>query len=353
MKKEYIKTLDKLVSIKSVTDSYKNTNAVINYIQSELSDYLVCKKYRCDGYPALLCGSNKDLLWKPKVTIHCHVDVVPGKNSLFTLQKDGDSLKGRGVYDMKGATAVIISLAKFLASRSLPVSYLFVTDEETGGFKGSKFFSDNGYKTDFVITGEPSNMDISYGTRGVLTFKITQKGVSAHSAYSYEGRNAIVDLTKIISKISKAYPIKKSVSSTSANIAQIFCPNSVSNSVPDYAEAVIDIRSFEGNDSILKKISIFGNRYTEFEVIENEPFIITNKNDSNTRKLQKLSKKYGYKGDLIKKRGSSDLRHFLNTADAGVEFGPVGGLHHSDDEWVSEKSLEDYFKILKEFLVGI
>ena len=34
----------------------------------------------------------------------------------------------------------------------------------------------------------------------------------------------------------------------------------------------------------------------------------------------------------------------------GVEFGPIGGGAHSDEEWVSVENLGEYYQILKDFL---
>jgi len=47
------------------------------------------------------------------------------------------------------------------------------------------------------------------------------------------------------------------------------------------------------------------------------------------------------------------LRHYNGVQEDGVTFGPIGEGLHSDNEWVSIKSLGEYYQILKKFLVQL
>ena len=50
---------------------------------------------------------------------------------------------------------------------------------------------------------------------------------------------------------------------------------------------------------------------------------------------------------------TSDAPFFSEVGGAAVEFGPIGQYPHQENEWVDIKSLEDYYQILKNFLLSI
>ena len=50
---------------------------------------------------------------------------------------------------------------------------------------------------------------------------------------------------------------------------------------------------------------------------------------------------------------TSDIVRFAEAGCDGVEFGPIGGNQHTDNEWVCLQSLSDYYLILKQFLLSI
>ena len=59
----------------------------------------------------------------------------------------------------------------------------------------------------------------------------------------------------------------------------------------------------------------------------------------------------GKKIEVVGKNGASDLRHYPKTA--GIEFGPIGVGPHTDNEWVSIKSLGVYYKIIQDFILSL
>jgi acetylornithine deacetylase/succinyl-diaminopimelate desuccinylase-like protein len=56
---------------------------------------------------------------------------------------------------------------------------------------------------------------------------------------------------------------------------------------------------------------------------------------------------------FVKAHATSDIRHICEVNGAGIEFGPIGENAHQDSEWVDIQSLEEYYQILKAFLLSI
>jgi len=49
--------------------------------------------------------------------------------------------------------------------------------------------------------------------------------------------------------------------------------------------------------------------------------------------------------------GSSDTRYFTEKKIPAVNFGPTGGRHHTNDEYVRYKLLIKYYNILERFML--
>ena len=81
---------------------------------------------------------------------------------------------------------------------------------------------------------------------------------------------------------------------------------------------------------------------------------MTDENNSYVKALQKSTGTItGTPAKIIVKHGGSDIRHYNGVHEDGVTFGPIGAGLHSDDEWVDIKSLEEYYQILKDFLLSL
>ena len=52
----------------------------------------------------------------------------------------------------------------------------------------------------------------------------------------------------------------------------------------------------------------------------------------------------------VGRHGASDIVYFQRAGVPGVEFGPVGGGHHGPSEYVVTSTLEDYRRMIVEFV---
>jgi putative selenium metabolism hydrolase len=57
---------------------------------------------------------------------------------------------------------------------------------------------EEGIRPDFVVLGEPTNLQIKRGHRGRVEMKVTVQGQSCHAATPSRGRNAIYDAARLI-----------------------------------------------------------------------------------------------------------------------------------------------------------
>lgn len=141
------------------------------------------------------------------IMLNGHIDTVPAigmENAFQPVIKLG-RIHGRGALDMKGAiAAMIMSLISIKRSGvKLDGKAIFtgVIDEEKRS-QGAEKMADQEYpKADVAIVGEPTNLDIMYGHKGMEWIEVTVYGKSGHGSTPNAGINAIHIATDLIMKI--------------------------------------------------------------------------------------------------------------------------------------------------------
>ena len=344
-----------LIGIPSVSSNAQEIQRVLEAAKRELSDFQV-ESFEKDGKPSLFV-SNRPGEKTCKIILNAHIDVVPAKeNQFIPIEKDG-KLYGRGSYDMKSAAAVMILLFTELAKEvHYTLGLQLVTDEETGGFAGTKYQIEQGISADFVIAGENTDLLINNTSKGIVWLKVTTTGKAAHGAYPWLGENAIWKMKKNLDLLEKLYPVpQKDVWETTVNLAKISTTNDAMNKTPDQCEIGLDIRYIpEEKDTILQKLKDSFVPGTEITLLTNEPAHSTDKTNSYITHLKQAIKTVtGKTGELVAKHGGSDVRFYNEIGKDGITFGPTGFGHHADEEWVDVKSLSEYYEILKTFLLSV
>lgn len=356
MKKQIIKLSQELIKVNSTKENPELLEKVLDIAKQEL-DGFKCKKFIENGNPSLLFYNTKTLPKKFKIILNAHLDVVPGREKQFNPIIKNGKLYGRGAIDMKVAAAVMMLVYKKIANKvDYPLGLQIVTDEEIGGFDGTKYQIEKGVKADFVIAGKPTDFDVNNKAKGIIWATISTKGKSVHGAYPWKGENAIVKMNLFLNALYKTFPIpKKEVWKTTVNVAKIETPNTTFNKVPKKCTISLDIRYIpkDKNTIVGKLRNILPNDF-KLELSVNESCQFTKGGNSYIKILKGITKKVTKKpSKLISKHGGADIRHFNKAGCAGVSFGPIGKGLHTDNEWVSIKSLEQYYEILKEFLLSL
>lgn len=144
----------------------------------------------------------------PTLLFDAHMDTVHPASSAWQHDPYGavienGNLHGLGACDMKGAIAALVYAARQL-TQDLPklhgsLIFAFVVQEEPcEGYALKYLVEQQGIKPDWVVLGEPSNLNIMRGHRGRVLFKVTTQGKSSHAANPELGDNAITAASRLI-----------------------------------------------------------------------------------------------------------------------------------------------------------
>ena len=344
------------ISIKSTSDNQKVLGNILEIALSNLIGHTI-EQFEHEGTKSVLIYNAKKRPSKFEIILNGHLDVIPGKEYQYLPKIKGDKLYGVGSMDMKASVACLIMVFKEMANKvNYPLGLQLVTDEEIGGFNGTKYQIDKGVKADFVIAGESTNFNIVNKAKGILWVKISTRGKTAHGAYPWKGENAIWKMNKFLNILQEKYPIPiKESWVTTVNLSKTQTSNQTLNKIPDDCEIWLDIRYIpQDSDTVLNNIKALLPNGFKIEIVENEPSMNVYENNKYLKLLQKTGEQItGKKVYLYGAQGSSDARHFTKNGISGIEFGPIGGGIGSDNEWVSIKGLEQYYQIIKNFLLSI
>jgi succinyl-diaminopimelate desuccinylase len=343
----------KFISIPSTKDNPKELSRIIECAKEEVSDFRF-KYYISNNKPSLFIYNTTHFPKKFKLILNAHLDVVPGIAKQYQPYEKLGKLYGRGAADMKAAAATMIYTFNDIAKKiNYPLGLQVTTDEEVGGYNGTAHQIAQGINADFVISGESTNLGINSKAKGILLIKITAKGKSGHSAYPWNGKNALWMLNQFLTSVFNTFPTpEKEAWVTTVNLAKIETDNTSSNKIPSSATALLNIRYIpEETDMVVEKIKSLQSDDIKIDILGQEPPQFTNENSIFINTLKDVVKKTtGTSAPLIVKHGASDVRHYNKIGTPGVVFGPTGSGLHGDDEWVDIRSLTAYHKILKTFI---
>lgn len=287
--------------------------------------------------------------------LHGHLDVVPGRREQFEPRIDGDRLCGRGAYDMKGGLAcLMLALADLREVEGVRVRLGIVPDEESEeeAERGGDMLVANGFRGDFAITGEPTNMSVGIAAKGVLAMRIRVDGIAAHGATPWLGDNAVlraIDVFRAIESLPFAGQSSELFSRPSINLGRISGGDAL-NKVPDVCVIDVDVRYLPEQDpeAILDQVrSIRGaNVLSTFR----RPPAMVDPDSVFVRSLCDAASPHHPEAVTgVGRDGASDAVSFLAVGIPAVEFGPTGAGHHGPDEWVSIRSLAAYRRAIADF----
>ena len=346
----------KFIRIKSVQGNTKALEEVLGLALSELKGFKI-ERFEKNGSKSALIYNSTKRPKKFKIILNGHLDVVPGKEHQYSPKIVNNKLYGVGALDMKSNVACLLNVFKEMAAKvNYPLGLQLVTDEETGGFNGTKHQIEEGVRADFVIAGETTNFQIAHKAKEILWLKISAKGKTAHGAYPWRGENSIWKMNKFLNLLEKKYPLPtKEKWGTTINLSRIETGNRSFNKIPDACEVWLDIRYVPEEAAIIKKdLKTLLPKGFKLEVVVDEPAMFVDEHNHYLKTLQKIAAEVtGKKVTCYGAQGSSDARHFTRVNCNGIEFGPLGGGIGTDAEWIDITSLGKYTSILTKFLASI
>ncbi len=291
-----------------------------------------------------------------RVVFHGHIDVVPGHADQFVPRIDGGRLVGRGAYDMKAALGAMMLAVADLAGElhGAVVELIVVPDEERSepGENCTQMMVHDGLRADFVVCGEPTDMQVGVQAKGVLMLRVDVAGTAAHGATPWLGDNAVlrgIDMYRRIATLPFAQESAPLFERPSINLGRIQGGDAV-NKVPDACRMDVDVRYLPGQspDEVLAQILSLEPR-ARIEVLLERPPADVPPDHVFVQTLLDAAGRYEPSTTSVGRDGASDAVAFLEVGVPAVEFGPRGAGHHGPDEYVEIESLPRYRRALSEF----
>jgi succinyl-diaminopimelate desuccinylase len=352
-KEQSLELLSNLVSFRTTKDNPNEILRCYDFVSKELAELpFAVKTYEKNGVVSMLWESP----YENKILLNAHIDVVPASEDLFTLKHDGDRILGRGVSDMKFGVASFVTAIKDIYKKTgsiPPIDMLLTADEESGGSNGvGNFVNEHDLNYAVVIIPDGGdNWKIVEEAKGVLHLQIATKGKSAHASRPWEGESASEIMIEDLPKLRASFPqIKADKWETTLNIGQIHVGKQT-NQVPDEGIALVDIRYIPDDKKIdIKNAVSFACSNSEVTpIVEADPFKI-DKNNPYIQKWEKLISPYSEGQVFIKEPGASDGRYFTDKGIPVILSKPMGGLIHTEQEWLNLESFYQFTQLLTQYI---
>lgn len=386
-----------LVSIPTVNPPGENYEKIASFIEKYckrlglntrrvITPKSVLKRHKvCSGSERINLIANWDCGASKTLHINGHYDVVPvtsmWKSDPFNPVVRQGKLYGRGTEDMKAnIAATLMAVESVMAGGIKPhcnIELSFTPDEETGGRTGFGYIAGkNVIKPDYGLSEGYRSEYISYGSKGLIWFKVEVKGIAAHSSEPHKGINAFEKMVKVSNELLRLnkkisgrktrYRVKEADNRTSTMVLGGGISGGVMpNIVPDRCSFTIDrrflpeeemervkrevvdaVNNLKKKDPDLKlKVVVSAE---EDSAVSDESAGLFKELKSSVKKVLKKSPKCALLG------GATDMRFLIRKGVPCAGYTVDGaGSSHCDNEFVYVKSLVDTTKIFADVISNI
>ncbi|MEX2117888.1 MAG: M20 family metallopeptidase [Bacteroidota bacterium] len=306
---------------------------------------------------------------KETLLLEAHLDTVHGEgmsvDPFKPIVKNG-KLFGRGACDTKGSIAAFLHAVTSLLGSGKKLNknirFLFVSDEEYR-FSGAEAAIRRGLRATYGIAGEPTNLSVVRAHKGVTRWRITAKGIAAHSAFPDRGKNAIYLMAEVIKRIEsyavdlvrqKPHPL---LGSATISVGVIEGGQAV-NVVPDSCWIEIDRRSLPGEtpESVVLPLKELLKDLGEVELAA--PHIAVGgmevpETSPITQMLAAAIRQTTGKAEITSAPYATDAGAYNNAGIPTVVFGPGDiAQAHTDSEWISLDQLNQAVHIIQNLVTS-
>lgn len=248
IKSDIIEFSQKLIQIKSFTGKEELATELIKKKMIELK----YDEVKVDAYGSVLGRIGNG---KTKILYDAHIDVVEAKDEAewkyppFSGKVEDGIIYGRGAVDTKASVISMIYAGYLIKKLNLcqdKTVYIStsVMEEDFDGELLYRVIKENDLKLDYVVIGEPSNLQIGVGHRGRAMYTITTNGISAHGSAPEKGDNAIYKMAKVLERIEEKQKEFDRLEGEKGSIvvSDIKARTASLNAVPDMCTIYIDRR---------------------------------------------------------------------------------------------------------------
>lgn len=356
---EFLDQLKALVTIPTLSGDVEKNAQALDSIQELLPAQAVVKRYQNKDAEILIASNQATMT--PKYGYLVHVDVVSAKPNLFTMEQEGDVVRGRGVSDMKFSIPLGIALLTELIEKESPDSFAVVitTDEEVGGFGGAAYLAENlKWRPEILIVPDGGdNFVFVNKAKGVCQLSVVSTGSPAHASRPWDGVNALYPLIRLTAELLKRYEKPSSAKAwvTTLNIGQ-FQGGISTNQVCDRAEVKLDFRfpETDSRERIIQEVTAIANQcggQLEINPLSSGQPTFTDANIPIVKKfIASVAAETRSSTTVQETYGASDARHFAPYGIPVLMMKPNGGDIHCDTEWLSISATMEYYQGLRRFL---
>ena len=174
---------------------------------------VVCARFRWGEGPGILVLGHLD-------TVH----LVGTLARMLAVRRDGDRLYGPGVLDMKGGMYLAVhAIEKVIERRerlNLPVTFMFIPDEEIGSPSTRALIEAEAHAHRYVLVPEPGKPDkFVTGRHAFLRYKLHTYGKPAHAGVAKGiGRSAISVMAQLIAQVEGFSDVEREVTYRVGNV---------------------------------------------------------------------------------------------------------------------------------------
>jgi succinyl-diaminopimelate desuccinylase len=267
-----------------------------------------------------------------------HIDTVPLTSDPANLptRREGDDLVGRGTVDMKGGVAVQLKVAQQVLEPSRDLTIVFYEGEEVDSqFNGLRLIQQarpDLLEADFAVLLEPTAAQVEGGCKGTLRVEVTARGIAAHSARPWNGRNAIHEAGAILSRLTAYEPRTVTVDGLEyheALNATGIHGGIAGNVIPDRCVVTVNYR-YAPSLSEAEAAQHMEELFDGFEVT-----VVDNAGGARPGLHLPAARSFveALGLQVVAKEGWTDVARFADLGIAAVNFGPGDpNLAHHDDE---------------------
>jgi succinyl-diaminopimelate desuccinylase len=332
----------------------------ISHDEGVLADLVAARLRACDWLETERVGDNvvarTSLGRNQRLVLAGHLDTVPPANNA-DARVDDDTLWGVGASDMKGGLAVMLDLATTTPSPSADLTWCFYAREEIGRDESGLLELWSGRPDllagDAAILGEPTAGLVEAGCQGTMRLKISLRGVRAHTARPFTGRNAIHRLGAVLQRVAdwEGRTVVLDGCAFAEQLQAVAVDGGVaSNVVPDAASVTLNFRYAPDRDAAAAEAFVREVLAGTFDTEDGDTFVVLDAADGAPPSLGHpllAALVAATKTDPRAKVGWTDVASFWAHGVPAANFGPGDPLlAHHPDEHVTRAQLERTREVL-------